>query len=181
MKNNETKNLIARVFSDMANRKGFDKITVTDLVEECRISRQTFYYHFQDIFDVVEWSIGQEIEKAVESSLSAETREDAIRMFVEKTVTEYPLISNFLNSKHSRELEKHYTAGLRKYFEMLLKSKSHELDIKVSELEPFLSFFSYGIVGLLLDYYRKQKLSADEITRQICVMLDTLLMKRTDN
>ena len=48
------KAMIAETFLTLAGQKNVDKITVKDLVEACGISRQTFYYHFQDIIDVVE-------------------------------------------------------------------------------------------------------------------------------
>ena len=50
------KNMIADAFLAMTARKSVDKITVKDLVEACDISRQTFYYHFQDILEVIECS-----------------------------------------------------------------------------------------------------------------------------
>ena len=66
------KNVIADTFFTMVKQKGIDKITVKDLVETCHISRQTFYYHFQDILDVIEWSARQAIQKALDASLSEE-------------------------------------------------------------------------------------------------------------
>ena len=36
--------------------KPLDKITINDLTEDCGISRMAFYYHFKDIYDLVEWS-----------------------------------------------------------------------------------------------------------------------------
>ena len=35
--------------------KPLDKITINDLAEDCGISRMAFYYHFKDIYDLVEW------------------------------------------------------------------------------------------------------------------------------
>ena len=72
---NKTKKLIAETLLSMAQHKNLDKITVTDLVEACGISRQTFYYHFQDILDVIEWTIGQAVQNALERSLAAKTPE----------------------------------------------------------------------------------------------------------
>ena len=36
--------------------KPLDKITINELAEDCGISRMAFYYHFKDIYDLVEWS-----------------------------------------------------------------------------------------------------------------------------
>lgn len=37
-----------------------DKITVRMLVENCGLNRQTFYYHFQDIYDLLRWMFQEE-------------------------------------------------------------------------------------------------------------------------
>lgn len=58
---------ISEAFLEMIRHGNVDKITVKSLIEECHVSRQTFYYHFQDILDVMEWSIQRETERLVES------------------------------------------------------------------------------------------------------------------
>ena len=45
---------IGETLSQLLCRKPLDKITVKELVDTCGISRQTFYYHFQDIYEVIE-------------------------------------------------------------------------------------------------------------------------------
>ena len=63
------KSIIAKTFIDMAKQKGIDKITVKALIDECNISRQTFYYHFQDLMEVIEWSMEQALGKMLQESL----------------------------------------------------------------------------------------------------------------
>jgi len=48
--------------------KRLDDITVTELVERCNISRQAFYYHFSDLYGVVDYAIQQFREKLTEPS-----------------------------------------------------------------------------------------------------------------
>ena len=62
----------------LIRRKDADKITVKDLVEVCGISRQTFYYHFKDIVDVVEWAAQQGVQRLVRESLNAATPQEAL-------------------------------------------------------------------------------------------------------
>ena len=49
-----TKRAIVDSFLKIAAKKSFDKITVRDIVDECGVNRNTFYYYFQDIYAVVE-------------------------------------------------------------------------------------------------------------------------------
>lgn len=45
-----TQNLILKTFGSMLERMPLEKITVTALIKECNISRNTFYYHYKDIY-----------------------------------------------------------------------------------------------------------------------------------
>ena len=50
---NSTKTAIKEAFMTLLNKKPFDKITVKEIVEECGINRNTFYYHYEDIYDLL--------------------------------------------------------------------------------------------------------------------------------
>lgn len=50
-----TKEIIAKTFTELLDEKSMSKITVKDIVERCGVNRNTFYYHFKDIPDVVEF------------------------------------------------------------------------------------------------------------------------------
>ena len=49
----DMKAAICRSASELLTKKRTKKLTVKDIVEECGITRQTFYYHFQDIPDLI--------------------------------------------------------------------------------------------------------------------------------
>ena len=53
---NFTKLAIQQSFLRLLSQRPITKITVKDIVEDCGINRMTFYYHFKDIYDLVEWS-----------------------------------------------------------------------------------------------------------------------------
>ena len=48
----DVKQVIAETFAGLLEHKNVEKITVKELVDACHISRQTFYYHFQDTMEV---------------------------------------------------------------------------------------------------------------------------------
>ena len=50
-----TKRAIGASLKNLLREKKLNKITVQDIADDCGINRQTFYYHFQDINDLVEW------------------------------------------------------------------------------------------------------------------------------
>ena len=52
---NRTKQALEASLKKLLLEKPLDRITIQDLAADSGISRMTFYYHFQDIYDLVEW------------------------------------------------------------------------------------------------------------------------------
>ena len=51
----KTRFKLAKSMKELMKSKPLDKITVTDIVENCDVSRQSFYRLFQDKYDLVNW------------------------------------------------------------------------------------------------------------------------------
>ncbi len=62
-----TKHVIAETLGELLDEHTLDEITVKKIVEKCEINRQTFYYHFYDIYDLLEWYLGESIESYLNS------------------------------------------------------------------------------------------------------------------
>ena len=57
----DTKEKIAEAVEQMMLTKPVSKITVQSVMEQAQMKRQTFYYHYQDIYSVLEWIVVREI------------------------------------------------------------------------------------------------------------------------
>lgn len=55
-----TKKALATALKNKMKEKPFSKITVSELIETCEVNRKTFYYHFQDIYDLLRWLFEEE-------------------------------------------------------------------------------------------------------------------------
>ena len=62
-----TKQMLVDALITIAEKKPLSKITISELVTYCNINRKTFYYHFTDIYDLLEWHLNNEIEQAISS------------------------------------------------------------------------------------------------------------------
>ena len=51
-----TKRALEQSLKNLLLQKPLTKITINDIAGDCGINRMTFYYHFKDIYDLVEWS-----------------------------------------------------------------------------------------------------------------------------
>ena len=68
-----TKRALEASLKNLLAKRPLDKITVTDITEDCGINRMTFYYHFKDIYDLVEWACIEDATRALAGKKTAET------------------------------------------------------------------------------------------------------------
>ena len=50
-----TKTMLCQALKKKMAQKPLDKITIRELADDCGLKRQAFYYHFEDIYDLVRW------------------------------------------------------------------------------------------------------------------------------
>ena len=60
-----TKRALEQSLKNLLLQKPLNKITISDIADDCGINRMTFYYHFKDIYDLVEWSCQEDAAKAL--------------------------------------------------------------------------------------------------------------------
>ena len=60
-----TKKLMAESLKDIMKKKPFSKVTVSEIIKDCGLNRKTFYYHFQDIYDLLKWTLEEEAIEVV--------------------------------------------------------------------------------------------------------------------
>ena len=167
----DMKNVIASTFAAMAKQKGIDKITVKALIDACGISRQTFYYHFQDIMEVVEWSLEQVTQDAAERSLQAESPEKAIGTLISLAMENRTLIRRLLDSQRCEQIEKLFVQATRTYLQALIRNRTRKMPVRYEDMEVALDFWAFGISGLLLKCCVDEPVDADKLAAQICRML----------
>ena len=68
-----TKRALEQSLKNLLLKKPLTKITINDIAEDCGINRMTFYYHFKDIYDLVEWSCLEDARRALDEKKTYET------------------------------------------------------------------------------------------------------------
>ena len=65
---NVTKRALEQSLKNLLLKKPLTKITIGDITEDCGINRMTFYYHFKDIYDLVEWACLEDASRALDEN-----------------------------------------------------------------------------------------------------------------
>ena len=66
MKKTNTKRQLADCLKELMTSQTIDKITIQDITTKLNVNRQTFYYHFEDIYDLLHWTLQQEAVKLLQ-------------------------------------------------------------------------------------------------------------------
>lgn len=163
----DMKERIAREFAELARTKSIDKIRVKDIVEACHITRQTFYYHFQDLIDVIDWSLRQAMEELVEKSIRIDSREQVIELFLSETVKARGLLRKLLASQLREQTERLIVESVRSYFREMVERRELLQDVSRSDAQVALDFYTIATVGMMLEYCSRPNLDVKRLAGQI--------------
>ncbi|MCR5823890.1 MAG: TetR/AcrR family transcriptional regulator [Lachnospiraceae bacterium] len=102
-----TKKAIISTFVELLNEQPFDKITVKEIVERCEINRNTFYYHYKDIYELLTDVLQSDLKRAVENSENYDTWEKGIVDALSFAIRNKRAVYHIYNSAN-REILKDY-------------------------------------------------------------------------
>ena len=147
-----TKRALEASLKNLLLKKPLSKITINDITEDCGINRMTFYYHFKDIYDLIEWSCIEDAKKALEGKKTYETWQQGFLQIFEAVQENRPFILNVYRSV-SREQVEIYLYKLT--YDLLIgvvNERSAGMNIREDDKEFIANFYKYAFVGVMLDW-----------------------------
>lgn len=177
-----TKKALASSLKKLSSEKPIDKITVIDIVEDCEVNRQTFYYHFKDIYDLVEWIFKSESIKAIDGNKTYDTWEQGfLRVF------EYILKDkNFFSRTYHSICREHLEQCLyRETFDLLIavvEEKAVGMPVRIEDKNFIADFYKFAFVGIVLDWIRRgMQDNPSEIIEHLSILIKGDITKALDN
>ena len=150
-----TKQALATAFKELLEKRHINKITVRDIVEICGVNRQTFYYHFKDIYDLLAYTFTYEIIKYFDKKNIELTGPDVnktIRALFNFVVENKVGILNSYDSEHRVQYEEIIrvliTPVITNKIELLSDKEKISDDIKVF----ITNFYVYACCGFVLKW-----------------------------
>ena len=135
--------------------KSLDKITINELAEDCGISRMAFYYHFKDIYDLVEWVCVEDGTKALQGKKTYETWQEGLLQIFEAVQENRPFILNAYRCISREQMERflyQLTYGL---IRGVVEEQSRGTAISEEDKSFIAEFYKYSFVGVMLDWIRQ--------------------------
>ena len=167
----DVKREITETLLRLLEKKSLEKITVKELVTLCGISRQTFYYHFEDVLDVVDWWTRQGAQHLMEESLRTDDPRKALRLFVDYTAEHRQTLQHLLASRWREQLERRLVQVFTTYLQDMLHRMHPNLAMSPADEGAFLTFYACGISGLLMEQQVRTDAEKEALVNQLYWLL----------
>lgn len=166
------KKKFASVLVNMLEQKTLDKITIKDIVAVCGVSRQAFYYYFDDIYDIVEWIFLEAAGKVLEDYSDIDSWQFGYRSLMYWTKSHAKLVSNVYRSIQREYIETFMNTALRPYIDKVVELQAGGMNVTQAQKEFIANYFTLSFNAVGLDWIRRgMQEEPDDIVRQLDILV----------
>lgn len=169
---NTTKTALEASLKKLLLHKPIDKITISDLTADCGISRMAFYYHFKDIYDLVEWVCVEDGKRALQGKKTYDTWQEGISQIFEAVLENKPFIMSVYRSVSKDKIESYLYKLTYQLIADVVEEKCVAVELQQEDKAFIADFYKYGFVGIMLDWIeRGMKEDYKEIVGRLSITL----------
>ena len=170
---NFTREALAKTLKEMIQTQPLDKITVTDLAEKCQVNRQTFYYHFRDIYELIDWIIEEDFFNKIEHILEHKQLSQQVKQVSDYVDEHKAFCMNVYRSVGKEKAERYLNCQIEKWLIRLFFFSDSE---DYNEIQ--FKFYVYGLTGLFTDWLEgKVDISTEMFCRQLIYIVKSELIE----
>ncbi|XOQ44771.1 MAG: Dihydroxyacetone kinase transcriptional activator DhaS [Clostridium sp.] len=150
-----TKKAIAQSVKELMKKEDLRKISVADIVHHCGINRQTFYYHFKDKYDLVNWIYYNEVVSVVSSQKSFHDWSDVLLEILNIMKREKYFYRNALNVTGQNAFQDYFFNLTKCLLIEIINAMEKGKELREEDKNFIAEFYTYGLVGIVVQWVRK--------------------------
>ncbi len=167
-----TKRALEASLKNLLAKRPLDKITVTDITEDCGINRMTFYYHFKDIYDLVEWACIEDATRALAGRKTAGTWQQGFLKIFEEVRANKVFIMNVYRCVSREQVERYLTPLTDDLLMGVVNEYAAGMTVREEDKAFIARVYAYSFVGVLLDWVRDgMKVEPETIVDRLALVL----------
>lgn len=149
-----TKFMIARGLKQLLETNSFLDISVGDIAQHCKISRNTFYYHFRDKYDVISWIFYTEITPLIGDTISMDQWGSGMRALCRYMQENKSFYMNVLQFEGQNSFADCLMDFYQNLVRTLIVNAGGEQLLKPNQIKMISRFYAHGMSGVLLDWVK---------------------------
>lgn len=159
----QTQKFIMSTFMQLLESESLDKITVRDIVEECEINRNTFYYHYSDIYDLLDDVFRMETEKFMSEDVDENTTFGEEYERAACFVLKYKKAILHIYDSKKRDVLQNYLETLAfSFISRFVKKEADGYGLPDEDIDYITGFYTHAIVGNTLGWIKRKLPSGQE-------------------
>ena len=147
-----TKFAIAFAFKELLLEKSINKITIYDITEKCGINRQTFYYHFHDIYELIEWICETDADHVLKQNKTYDTWQEGFLAIFHLLEKDEPFVINIYHNAPREYIYRYLYKVTYQLIYNVLEEKAADMVVREEDKTFIADFYKYGFVGLVLEW-----------------------------
>ena len=168
-----TKRALEASLKNLLLKKPLNKITINDIAEDCGINRMTFYYHFQDIYDLIEWACLEDAKKAIENKKTHDTWQQGFISLLYAVRENKPFIINVYHCVDKAQVEKYLTPLTDDLLLGVVEEESQAMTVREEDKKFIAKVYSYCFVGIMLDWIKEDmKQEPEALAEKLALVLE---------
>lgn len=149
-----TKRALEQSLKNLLLKKPLTKITVGDITDDCGINRMTFYYHFKDIYDLVEWSCLEDAKRALDEKKTYDTWQQGLLQIFKAVQENKTFILNVYRCVHREQVEKYLQPLVDQLLLNVINEEAAGITVRDEDKQFIAQVYSYMFIGLMLDWIK---------------------------
>ena len=155
----------------LLNERPLNRITVRDIVEDCGVNRNTFYYHFEDISAVIEAVILEEVNRIMEDYTDIASLEDCFDAALRLGHDHRNAIYHIYNSSNRDFLERRLMEICRHVATRFVDRSAEGLDIRPMDRDIIIHSYQCEFFGYIIDWLNNgMDAGAEARVKRICAL-----------
>lgn len=148
---NKRKQMISNQLKELLKEKNLSKISVSEIIRNCKINRKTFYYHFEDLYDLLKWTMEQETILVIKQYDLLTDYNAAINYMSDYIEHNHAMLYNIYNSFGRNQLQAFFYTCYRNLVEHVIEETILMKEYRVTaEYKQFLiDFYTEGLAGMI--------------------------------
>ena len=168
-----TKQHIAEGFKLVMKRKSFEKITITDITDQCGLNRQTFYYHFKDKYDLLKWILYTDVTTPFMEDLTIDNWHENLLQILLVLKQDARFYANAFNTPHGDEFRQYLFNTITDLLSDIIDRLSDRQPLPPDDKQFIAEFLAYGVAGSVTKWVKTgMKRSPQETVRYIQEIVD---------
>ena len=144
-----TKRVLAEAIKSLMAHTPLAKISVGDIAEQCGVNRQTFYYHFKDKYDLVNWIYYTETIQFIGILTDKNSWADGLKQLCLYMQNNRRFYINALNTPGQNSFPEYLTQYIHELVSVLFSGLLERKTITKFQHEIITDYYTFAIVGVI--------------------------------